>query len=523
MSQAYVRVITGVDGTIHIEPKNSLFPRTGLRVANGTHEVRRGVPFKILITNFTHAPRLISKHMIVAYAVRHPTLLVALEGRGADEIAAALALPNTRAEPHARHGPTPIDPAFPVARTQGPVVMPTITPTVTPLEPDSSWRDTVDLEHVDDPALWDRILGMLEKHQTMWNGRLGAIKATFHRIALKPNTRPIHQQPYRAGPKSRAILEEHIQSQLEAGVIEPAQSEWASPIVLAPKNDGTLCFCVDYRRLNNAIIPDTYPLPRMDDCIDSLGEAAVFTTLDANSGYWQLPLAAQDKDKTTFTSHCGAFRYTRMPFGLRNAPATFQRALDIILTGVRWKTCLVYLDDVIIFSKSMEEHVQHVDDVLELLGNAGISLKLKKCEFFQHKVKYLGHVLLPGKLAISTDATSSIHDALFPEDITQLRSFLGACNVYGRFIHGFAKVAYPLHQMLGKNSDVDWGHPTEPQRNAINNIKEALVTPPVLALPRLDRPFMIDTDASAYQVGAVLLQQQDDDNPRTWATIGYWS
>ena len=275
MSQAYVRVITGVDGTIHIEPKNSLFPRTGLRVANGTHEVRRGVPFKILITNFTHAPRPISKHMIVAYAVRHPTLLVALEGRGADEIAAALALPNTREEPHARHGPTPIDPAFPVATTKGPVVVPTITPTVAPLEPDSSWRDTVDLEHVDDPALRDRILGMLEKHQTMWNGRLGAIKATVHRIALKPNTRPIHQQPYRAGPKSRAILEEHIQSQLEAGVIEPAQSEWSSPIVLAPKHDGTLRFCVDYRRLNNATIPDTYPLPLMDDCIDSLGEAAV--------------------------------------------------------------------------------------------------------------------------------------------------------------------------------------------------------------------------------------------------------
>ena len=183
----------------------------------------------------------------------------------------------------------------------------------------------------------------------MWDGHLREIKANAHRIALKPNSRPIRQQPYRVGPKSREILDQHIQKQLEMGVIERSTSEWESPIVLAPTPDGTLRFCVDYRRLNAMTIPDTYPIPRMDDCIDSLGDAKIFTTLDANCGYWQLNVDKPDQDKTTFISHSGTYRYVRMPFGLRNAPATFQRCLDILLSELRWKTCLVYLDDVITY------------------------------------------------------------------------------------------------------------------------------------------------------------------------------
>jgi hypothetical protein len=135
----------------------------------------------------------------------------------------------------------------------------------------------------------------------------------------------------------------------EQKVIEPATCEWASPIVLVPKPDGSLRFCVDYRKLNSITIPDTYPLPRMDECIDYLGDAAVFTTLDCNSGYWQIPVHPEDRDKTAFTSHYRIYRFLRLPFGLRNAPATFQKVIDIILSGVKWKTCLVYLDDVIVF------------------------------------------------------------------------------------------------------------------------------------------------------------------------------
>jgi hypothetical protein len=136
---------------------------------------------------------------------------------------------------------------------------------------------------------------------------------------------------------------------------------------MVPKPDGSLRFCVDYRKLNDITVPDTYPLPRMDECIDSQVEAAIFTTLDCNSGYWQIPVDPTDRDKTTFTSHCGIYRFIRLPFGLRNAPGTFQRAVDIILSEVKWQTCLVYLDDVIVFSSSREAHMRHVDEALTLL------------------------------------------------------------------------------------------------------------------------------------------------------------
>ena len=208
---------------------------------------------------------------------------------------------------------------------------------------------------------------------------------------------------------------------MEQDVIEPCTSEWASPVVFAPKKDGSTRFCVDYRRLNAVTKPDVYPLPRMDDCLDSLGDAMIFTTLDANSGYWQLPVAEEDRDKTTFTTFAGTFRYKRMPFGLRSAPATFQRALDIILSGVRWQTCLIYLDDVIIFSKDIDSHLKDVDEVLQLLHQAGVTLKLKKCSWFTKKVHYLGHHITPGKLAVAKVPTDSFAKATFPTNITQLR------------------------------------------------------------------------------------------------------
>jgi Reverse transcriptase (RNA-dependent DNA polymerase) len=211
----------------------------------------------------------------------------------------------------------------------------------------------------------------------MWDGHLGTFTATSHRIELVPDARPVHCQPYRAGPNAQLVETTEVESMLRSGVIEPATSEWASPVVLVPKHDGSLRFCIDYRKLNAITVRDTYPLPRMDECIDSLGDAVVFSTLDCNSGYWQIPLDEADRDKTTFSSHAGTFRFLRIPFGFRNAPATFQRAFDIILSVLKWRTSLVYLDDIIIYSTSREDHYHHVDEVLTTLGKAGLSLKLK--------------------------------------------------------------------------------------------------------------------------------------------------
>lgn len=225
---------------------------------------------------------------------------------------------------------------------------------------------------------------MLEQFQSMWDGRLGTIKAAKHRIELTPpNARPIHSVPYRAGPVARTFEKTEIDRLLRMDVIEPAQTEWASPIVFAPKKDGSLRFSVEYRKLNTVNVRDSYPIPRMDECIDSLGQATIFTTLDANSGYWQIEIDDDGRDKTSFTSHHGLFRFKRMPFGLKNAPGTSQRVVDVILATVKWQFALVYLDDVIVFSSSLEDHVEHVATVLRLLKDAGVTLKLKSVPFLR--------------------------------------------------------------------------------------------------------------------------------------------
>ena len=397
-------------------------------------------------------------------------------------------------------------------------------------EDKKDWRERVDLAHLKDASLRERVMALLEKYSTVFEGKLGQISATEHHINLKPGTIPILQQPYRAGPEKREHIREQIEYQLAAGVIEPAQSEWASPVLLAPKKDGQQRFCIDFRRLNAATVPDAYPLPRMDDCIDSLAGAKVFTLLDALWGYWQVPIAEKDRDKTAFTSHMGTYRYLRMPFGLRNAPATFQRALDIILSGVRWKMCLVYIDDIIVFSRNYDEHLDHLEHVLHLLKNAGIKLKLKKCFFFRDEVEYLGHRIRPGTLSVSKDSKvkKAIQNAGFPQTFTQMKSFLGAANVYRRFIRGYADIARPLQDMTKKDSGVDWDGPdevvpTDEQLHAFEMLKAALTAPPVLALPVRGRPYMIDCDASEYAIGVVLLQQQNLDDPKEWATVGFFS
>jgi len=221
----------------------------------------------------------------------------------------------------------------------------------------------------------------------MWSGQaLGAIKATGHHIELTPGAKPVRVPPRRARPKAREAETAEVERQLAADVIEPTFSEWSFLVVLVPKKNGTLRFCVDYRLLNAVSKRDSYPLPRMDECIDSLREAKVFSTLDCNASYWQVLIADGDRKKTAFVCHKGAYHYKRMPFGLTNTPATFQRALEIILSGFKWQSCLGHLDDIIVYSKTQEEHVQHLDEVLGLLRAAGVTLKLPKSRFFRTTV-----------------------------------------------------------------------------------------------------------------------------------------
>lgn len=234
-----------------------------------------------------------------------------------------------------------------------------------------------DIDHSAAPAhLHVQIRDMLSKHAKMWDRTIGVIRATEHAIHVPEGAAPIRAQPYRTGAFKRQIIADQVNKMLRMKVIRPSHSDWASPVVIVPKKNGKARFCVDYRRLNAITKKDAYPIPKMDDCLDYLVDATYFTSLDCTADYWQVPLRECDKEKTAFTCHYGPFDYNTMPFGLTNAPVTFQRALDIILSGLKWQVCLVYLDDVIIFSDTAEQHIKDVDKVLARIRQSGVTLNL---------------------------------------------------------------------------------------------------------------------------------------------------
>jgi hypothetical protein len=498
-SEAFVPVVCQAPGLRFLQA-NLRGRAIGTYMANGVAEVIPGQAFLVRVVNTSLQDRKLPKGMILGLALPHPTGIVTLADLQVTSPESDSRRSLSEAEEYAlRRDPPPV-----------------------PDRPDVEgelWKEAVDLAHLT-PMEREKVFGLLGKHRKMWDGRLGHAHATTHRIQLTPGAKPVHSQPYRAGSAAREAESAEIQRMLKAGVIEPASSEWASPVVLIPKPDGSMRFCVDYRRLNAVTVRDSYPLPRMDECIDSLGDAGVFSTLDCNSGYWQIPLHPSDVEKTTFTSHEGLYWFLRMPFGLRNAPATFQRFVDITLTGLTWKVCLVYLDDIIVFSKNNEEHMEHLDLVLHRLYRAGLSLNLKKCHFFKKEVSYLGHVIGQGTLSVSGKNTRALKTAKPPTTQTELRSFLGLCNVYRRFVPGFAKVAAPLNALLRKGESPQLGELTATQLQAFESLRDRLLSPPILALPKAEGQFILDTDASAEQIGCCLLQGQADGEK---LPIGYWS
>jgi len=240
----------------------------------------------------------------------------------------------------------------------------------------------------------------------------------------------------------------------------------------------------------------------MDDCLDSFGDAQFFSTLDCNAGYLQIPIAEEDKPKTAFTCHCGTYQSTRLPFGLCNAPATFQRAIDMLLSGVKWQNVLVYSDDLIIFSADAESHLSHLDRVPTLLGKHGVTLKAQKCHLFSNEVEYLCHVVRPGRLSVNEKNLKAIKKAVFPKAQTQLRSFLGMYYVYRRFTVDFAKTAKPLNDLTSVKLPKRLSPPTPEEQAAFDKLREQLCHPPILAIPRKEGKYIIDVDASYDQLGS---------------------
>ena len=334
---------------------------------------------------------------------------------------------------------------------------------------------------------------------------LGRTNVLEHSIDTQGH-QPIYQRPYRIPETQRKVVDAHVKDMANRGIIRPSKSPWSSPIVLVGKKDGSTRFCVDYRKLNSVTRKDVYPLPRIDETLDTLGGAQYFTTLDLASGYWQLPLKEEDMHKTAFTTpgtSNSLWEFTVMPFGLCGAPASFQRLMEILLAGLTWEACLVYLDDIIVFSRTFEEHLGRLDSVLSRIRNGGLKLKVKKCTFCAPQVKYLGHVVSKDGLRPDESKVSAVSNFPIPQDLTQLRSFLGLIGYYRRFIQDFSMHAEPLFRLSKKNVPFIWGHD---QEKAFSYMKKALTSAPILQFPDFNLPFYVQSDASDKGFGAVLGQ-----------------
>ncbi len=285
-------------------------------------------------------------------------------------------------------------------------------------------------------------------------------------------------------------------------------SPWASPVVLVPKRDGTTRFCIDYRRLNAQTKKDVYPIPRIDDILDTLGTAKYFSVLDLASGYWQVELDKEARQKSAFITHRGLFEFVRMPFGLCNAPATFQRLMQVVLSGLEWDSCFVYLDDILIASTTSEEHLRHLGEVFMRLRRAGLRLKPKKCHLLREELSYLGHVVSASGIKPDPAKVDKVRSYPTPTDATKVRQFLGLASYYRRFIPAFARIAHPLHALTKKDASFQW---TSDCEASFNRLKDCLVTAPVLSYPQFGpgREFILETDASGVGLGAVLAQECD--------------
>jgi transposase InsO family protein len=315
---------------------------------------------------------------------------------------------------------------------------------------------------------------------------------------------PIHMAPRRLPPHKMAAAEKEVKRMDDAGVTSPAKSAWSFPVVLSPKPSGDLRFCVDFRKLNDITVPDNYPLPRCDDLLKALAGAKYFTALDLECGFWQIPLEEGSKDKATFAYPGGARRYENMPFGLKNASAHFQRTMDAVLAGVKWQHCLVYIDDILIFSDTFENHLVALEEVFQKLMDHNFKVKPSKCNILRRVVKFLGHLVSRDGVRPNPEKILAIENLPVPKTESEVLSFLGLTSYFRKFVPNYARVARPLYQGVDEEKGL-----TQEQRDAFLILKTALVNPPTLAHPRPNDPFVLEADACEKGLGAVLLQKDE--------------
>lgn len=332
---------------------------------------------------------------------------------------------------------------------------------------------------------------------------LPATRYAVHEIDVG-NSKPICQKAYHVTPIIRDDMWKEVDRLLKEGIIEPSQSEWASPVVMVKKSNGKWRFCIDFRKVNGVSKKDAYPLPNMLGILDQLRQAHYISTIDLSQAYFQIPLADAAKPITAFiVPGRGLFQFTRMPFGLSNAPATLQRYIEKVLGPELYPHVFVYLDDIIIVATSFVEHLKWLRIVLEKLQSAGLTINREKSEFCCSEVKYLGFIVNKSGLQVDPEKTSSVTDFPAPRNIKQIRRFLGMASWYRRFIPDFATIAQPLSLLTKKKQPWVWD---TAQHNAFDTLKTKLTTAPTLLCPDFSLPFTLQTDASSVGLGAVLTQ-----------------
>ena len=370
--------------------------------------------------------------------------------------------------------------------------------------------------------LWQRSCGELTEDQTIKLGNtlieyadvfskndtdLGCFSEVKHKVDTG-DAKPIRQKMRRTPLGFEQEEKQHLDSLEEAGVIQASSSEWASPPVLIRKKDGKVRWCIDYRALNDVTIKDAYPLPNITECLDVLGDNQFYSSLDMTSGYYQIDIEEKDRAKTAFLTKYGLYEHCRIPFGLCNAPATFQRAMMLLLRGLTWEEVLAYLDDVTILGKDFDDHLKNLVKVLERFRRYNLKLKPKKCFFFQTEIMFLGKLVKREGVFMNPSSVEAVQKWPTPTSVKEVQRFLGLVNYHRSHLKDFGGISCCLYDLTKKDEEFVW---ERKHQEAFERLKEALATGPCLAFPKnTDEPFILDTDASDTAIGAELIQVQDD-------------
>jgi hypothetical protein len=332
------------------------------------------------------------------------------------------------------------------------------------------------------------------------------MRGVEHAIELKPGARPPPVRPLRhQSSKDLAVFKEYVRAGVESGQIRVSNSPYGAMALIVKKKDGEPRVVIDYRGLNEITVKNKYPLPLMDELFDRVHGARFYTKIDLRSGFHQIRIADADIEKTAFRTRYGSFEYTVLPMGLCNAPGTFMQLMNETFRDLLDRSVLVFLDDILVFSRTRGEHVAHVREVLERLRKQKLYAKRSKCEFFRSEVEFLGHQLGANGLAVSQDKISAVRDWPTPRNVGDVRSFLGLAGFYRRFVKDFSKIALPLTQMTQKERSWEWG---KEQQAAFDALKAALCSAPVLLIPDPSKPYTLNCDACDYAIGATLQQDQ---------------